>query len=132
MDFDKILGLQDLYQRTLHPDIFNKYLNVIFQGAIAGFHKTIIDSYLTKHNDDAQHGLMWAINYKNLDSFKYVYDEYANGQFNYVDILANSFDDFVVDAIKHLALCPKLDPNIKKRILIKMCSPSPSSASSFA
>jgi hypothetical protein len=124
-NFEKILELQDLHQNVLRPDIYREYTVIIFKAAIDVFHEATIDAYLTRHNyrEHVQNALLCAMTCKNINSFKYIYDKYGNGELSCIDTLsANSLDEFAIDVIKHISRCQKISQKTKNKILDRICT----------
>jgi hypothetical protein len=122
--FEKILELQDLHQKLLPADAFNNYSKAICKGAIKLFHKASIDSFFAKSIYWTHHGIKYSIRYRNIDSFRHIYDTYADGKFVCVDLLFMYVNNFSFNALKHLAMCPKLAPETKQEIFKRICRSS--------
>jgi hypothetical protein len=108
---DNVSDLVDLHKQFLPDCLHKQYHNILFQGAIASFHKPTIDSYLESGSGLLSDALGYAIRYENFDSFKHVHEKYVLSMYDttyyfnaYINYLIElPFSDIWIKFVEYLA-----------------------------
>jgi hypothetical protein len=123
--WNQIPKLLDLHKKFLPPNIFEAYKLLMLRGATLLFKKDVIDLFLLTErvNISVQEILKFAVESGNAQSFKYIFETYAEFNFCYLDtLLENAINPRVMEILEYIAQCPRLNSDYKYQILTNACN----------